>query len=762
MENISPEKNTNRELAVVLFADIQGYTSLMQNDEANASILLRRFQQQMSENVTTYQGRIVNFYGDGALCIFKDAIQAVYCGMNLQSIFNTTPTIPVRIGIHSGMVTFDQDKAYGHSINIASRIESLGQPQSVLVSKTVYQQVLDQKDIELASLGNFNFKNIDYPIEVFAIKNKGFIVPKRKEIKGKLAQPNYKKQSKWIIPLLILGTLLSVFATWFFTKQSYDSPLSKEIREQRVGVMIFENQTMNSELDAFGKMIADWVTRGLMETGEANVVTNLQNQLITNNSATGNNNVLTKTDQADILLQGHYYIQENKLLIHANIVSTKTGEVLHAVKSIKGSQNDLMQLLQQLTQEVLGYWAVKKEKRFLQNPPRYEAYQEWEKGEAAYTQDFKKAERHMIKAFQLDTTFYAPLLKLYTLYVNNGKIQSQDSLITFMDQRTANFTNWELLRYEYLKARDKGQWLKAAQLAKERYQLDKNDEVANSNAGSKYIYANQPKEGIEILNDFNDQFLQKDQKIGLREGYKAMGYFRLGKYKEVLKMTEDNGYSKTNTIFARYFLKALIRLNKMEMVSQQLSFYEQKGVYTHSGKRVKQDVLLKYICDELFLLGRTKDLERYVSLLKKFIEEHKEEINYSQRMGHVHWYLGDYSKALYWWQQENIKDKDPGKLMKFHARQGACYAAQGDTLNAQIQTDSIFSVNYSEPLYKGYPHYYKARIEVILGKKEDAMFSLDKAVNNGRRFSWDTYQEDIFLKSLWGYPPFEGFVKPKG
>ena len=36
--------------------------------------------------------------------------------------------------------------------------------------------------------------------------------------------------------------------------------------------MGFDNQTMSEKLDAFGKMISYWVTRGLMETGEANVI----------------------------------------------------------------------------------------------------------------------------------------------------------------------------------------------------------------------------------------------------------------------------------------------------------------------------------------------------------------------------------------------------------------------------------------------------------------------------------------------------------
>ena len=40
-----------RKLAAILFADIVGYTALMQKDEQTASTLLRRFQKQLEEKV---------------------------------------------------------------------------------------------------------------------------------------------------------------------------------------------------------------------------------------------------------------------------------------------------------------------------------------------------------------------------------------------------------------------------------------------------------------------------------------------------------------------------------------------------------------------------------------------------------------------------------------------------------------------------------------------------------------------------------------
>ena len=63
----------NRKLQAILFADIAGYTALMQKDEQTASTLLRRFQKNMEELIPKNNGQIINFYGDGALCVFQVA-----------------------------------------------------------------------------------------------------------------------------------------------------------------------------------------------------------------------------------------------------------------------------------------------------------------------------------------------------------------------------------------------------------------------------------------------------------------------------------------------------------------------------------------------------------------------------------------------------------------------------------------------------------------------------------------------------------------
>lgn len=205
-----------RKRAAILFADIIGHTSLMHRDEDHAFILLRRFHEKMEEEVAEHHGRIINFYGDGALCIFQNSLDAMLCAMAVQASFEESPHIPVRIGVHSGSVVFYGDFVYGDSVNITSRIESLGVDRAVLCSGNIKRDLINHPEIETVSLGNFDFKNVVESMEVFALANNGFTVPKRNEMNGKLKLPNRKSVHfvRWLLLMAIIAIV--GLACWQF------------------------------------------------------------------------------------------------------------------------------------------------------------------------------------------------------------------------------------------------------------------------------------------------------------------------------------------------------------------------------------------------------------------------------------------------------------------------------------------------------------------------------------------------------------------
>jgi len=55
----------NRQLAALLFTDIEGYTALMQKDEQQAISLRNRHREVLQREHKQFDGQIVQYYGDG-------------------------------------------------------------------------------------------------------------------------------------------------------------------------------------------------------------------------------------------------------------------------------------------------------------------------------------------------------------------------------------------------------------------------------------------------------------------------------------------------------------------------------------------------------------------------------------------------------------------------------------------------------------------------------------------------------------------------
>src|SRR4029078_12035819 len=124
-------------------------------------------------------GQVLNYYGDGSLCIFHSATDAANCSLALQEELKEAPVVPLRIGLHIGEVFFEDTKALGDGVNIASRVQSLGQANNILVSGEFYDKIKNNSSITSVSLGQFDFKNVGKPLEVFALTNQGLTIPQR-------------------------------------------------------------------------------------------------------------------------------------------------------------------------------------------------------------------------------------------------------------------------------------------------------------------------------------------------------------------------------------------------------------------------------------------------------------------------------------------------------------------------------------------------------------------------------------------------------
>lgn len=232
----------NRQLVAIMFTDIKGYTSLMQTDEKKGVAYRERHREVFDTTTKKYNGRILQYFGDGTLSTFPSAIDAVRCGIEMQLAFKQEPKVPIRVGIHSGDIIVTEEEIIGDSVNIAARIESLANAGSVYISDKVYDEVKNQDDLITASMGVHKLKNITKPIEVYAVSNQqlGIIeIPKPTVIKG---NPSLK-WSIMAVGILLIGVL--TYSLGIFNRKSgLDSATSWG--DKSIAVLPFKNDSGDS------------------------------------------------------------------------------------------------------------------------------------------------------------------------------------------------------------------------------------------------------------------------------------------------------------------------------------------------------------------------------------------------------------------------------------------------------------------------------------------------------------------------------------
>ena len=178
-----------RQLAAIMFTDIVGYTALMGKDSAKALELIRISKEIQKPLVEKHNGKWLKEMGDGALAQFSSAIDAVNCSIEIQKLARGELDAKLRIGIHLGDVTVEENDVHGDGVNVAARLESIADPGGIYISESIEKAIQGQSDIQAKYLGEIKLKNVAYSVRTYAVQGVGLPVPDfhdKKELSGHL------------------------------------------------------------------------------------------------------------------------------------------------------------------------------------------------------------------------------------------------------------------------------------------------------------------------------------------------------------------------------------------------------------------------------------------------------------------------------------------------------------------------------------------------------------------------------------------------
>lgn len=757
-----------RQLAAILFADIAGYTALMQEDERYAGTLLSKFQQALEEQVVECNGKIINFYGDGCLVIFNSPIDAVRCAGSLQVIFQKNPKVPVRIGIHAGDVIFKGDNVYGDSVNLTSRIESIGIPGAVLFSESIKHSLENHPHFKIASLGKFNFKNIKQAIPVYALANKEFAIPSKRAIRGKLDKQPTSPLRKIVTSAKAVFAVLGLVAVMIaFNFPEIKNLLSNafnstSLKEKKVAVMFFENETGEEQLNGVGKMAADWITQQLMDIEKTKVVlpSNVRSNI--HLAAAASLEGMQKFAQAtgaEVIINGRYYQSGEQLILQAQVVNVQTGEVVHALeKPIIGHKSDPLPLIQEVSERLTGFWAVRDRKQFTEKPPKLGAYQAYLEGRKYWGVSYEQVEEYYLTAYKIDTTFIVPLVELVASKINESDYYSADSLLDFVSQRSDKLSKVHQLQTKAYHAQLHGKLAESVQYWEEIYALDAREFITITNLSRQYLNTNQVQKALNVLQDYDVAHLDFQECFPCQEYYELLSYahFQEGDFQKVIQLVEGFDFELKEGLIANYYLKSLVQIGDFDKVYEKMGKYLGEDL-SFNGGRQSAGLLLVGILFELEKLNQS-DVQKIMSnLLINYGEDHDDDWLSDYYIG-----LGLYGKNKY--------DKAADHFQNFYERFKqvpmiidlglASLAACHIELKEYDKLEDIYEYlsTYEHPYSASFVTYAKAKMEAQLGHTDKAIALLKQSKTEGQEFLWFKFQNDPFLAPLFEEKEFEELV----
>jgi tetratricopeptide (TPR) repeat protein/TolB-like protein len=277
----------------------------------------------------------------------------------------------------------------------------------------------------------------------------------------------------------------------------------------RVAVSVFVNRTGDPSLEPLGSMVADWVTRGLSQTGLVDVV-DVGAIHVQGRSSEGeptDPSDLARRNGAGTVVSGSYYLATDTLVIRATVEDAIGGTVLQTVPPVHVPAKEAVRALDQLREHVLvalgGVFDVRYSP-FTARPsaPRsFQAYQAFVAGQEAYWRGRPPDEVRALfeQAVTEDSSFLASQVWLAFVGANLAGCPLTDSVTAALAPRRAELTTFDRLTLELSAARCRGDWSETFGLAKQQAGLRPRSTYAVYTAGFFGLTTGNFTEGFELL-----------------------------------------------------------------------------------------------------------------------------------------------------------------------------------------------------------------------------------------------------------------------
>ena len=340
-----------RRLSAILAADVVGYSTLMERDEAGTFDRLKARRTELFEpEIDRHHGRIFKLMGDGLLVEFGSVVDAVECAVSLQrGMAERNASMPeeerfnVRIGINIGEVIVDGEDRYGEGVNVAARLEQLAAPGGICVSGKVAKEVEKKLAFAFDSAGQQKIKNIDEPVDVYHVRIEG--APRRRALHKR--RPGFVW---WALGVPV--AIVAMVAAWLalYHPLTATSPVVSGTIPS-VAVLPFKDLSADKSLGYLGDGVANDIIAILSRFSDVAVVSRTSSFAYKDKE--GDIRQIGKELGVGYVLEGSVRKEGDRVRIVAELIDAKTGDHVWADRFDKAG-TDLWVLQDEMTGKVVG------------------------------------------------------------------------------------------------------------------------------------------------------------------------------------------------------------------------------------------------------------------------------------------------------------------------------------------------------------------------------------------------------------------------
>jgi class 3 adenylate cyclase/tetratricopeptide (TPR) repeat protein len=180
---VGKDATVERRQLTVLFCDMVGFTELATRLDPEAlRLVIRDYENACTACITRYDGYVFTTLGDGVVALFGfpfahegEVERAIRAGMDILKTIADLKVhggarLQVRIGIATGVVVVtsgERNEAVGETMNLASRLQTVAQPGTVVVNDRVRRLADGMFDFDY--LGEVELKGVVGPVRIHRV-----------------------------------------------------------------------------------------------------------------------------------------------------------------------------------------------------------------------------------------------------------------------------------------------------------------------------------------------------------------------------------------------------------------------------------------------------------------------------------------------------------------------------------------------------------------------------------------------------------------